>query len=333
MIDLVVENHKKRVGAKRVFAGFIVMLMLAGTNASADELVVKEAFVQRPDAKLYTRQICPQKQDSPARQLVFSHGLTYSSHEFDVDVKDYSLARFFARQGYCVWLFDVTGYGQSSRPTDGFSVDTNSAAQDLKAVVAHVRKTTKVDKVSLFGWSWGTVVAARMASNKPDWVKNMVLYAPIYIRLGSTPPKAAWHENTWRHAASDFQQVDSGQGKKGTIDYDIVEEVVAATFLSNSWRFDGHSSPNGGRRDLLTSGNKALFDMKKLLGPVLLIGGSKDPLLNWPKLNEGFAQIAQRPGNKLIKIEGGSHILMLEKPHYQTFRNHALTFINQTWAL
>ncbi|NQZ07008.1 MAG: alpha/beta fold hydrolase [Algicola sp.] len=317
----------------RIFAGFIIMLMLAGTSAWADELVVKEAFVQRPDAKLYTRQICPQKQAlsekaSPARQLVFAHGLTYSSHEFDVDVKDYSLARFFAKQGYCVWLFDVTGYGQSSRPTNGFVVNTDYAAQDLKAVVAHVRNTTKVDKVSLFGWSWGTVVAARMASHQPDWVQNMVLYAPIYIRLGSEPPKAAWHENTWQHAASDFQQ-----NAKGAIDYQIVEEVVAATFLSNSWRFDGHSSPNGGRRDLLTSGNKALFDMKKLLPPVLLIGGSKDSLLNWPKLNEGFAQIAQRPGNKLIKIDGGSHILMLEKPHYKTFRTHALTFINKTWAL
>lgn len=313
---------------KKIFAGFIVMSTLANTNVSADELVVKEAFVQRPDAKLYTRQICPQKSDSRTRQLVFSHGLTYSSHEFDVDVKDYSIARFFAKQGYCVWLFDVTGYGQSSRPADGFSVDTNSAAQDLKAIVAHVRNTTKVDQVSLFGWSWGTVVAARMASNQPDWVQNMVLYAPIYIRLGSTPPKAAWHENTWQHAAGDFQQ-----NAEGAIDYNVVEEIVAATFLSNSWRFDGRSSPNGGRRDLLTSGNKALFDMKKLLPPVLLIGGSKDPLLNWPKLNEGFSQIAQRPGNKLIKIEGGSHILMLEKPYYKTFRDHALKFINKTSAL
>ena len=311
----------------RVLAGFIVMSALVTTNVTAGELVVKEAFVKRPDAKLYTRQICPQKQTTPTRQLVFSHGLTYSSHEFDVDVKDYSIARFFANQGYCVWLFDVTGYGQSSRPVDGFSVNTNSAAQDLKAVVAHVRSTTKVDKVSLFGWSWGTVVAARMASNQPDWVQNMVLYAPIYIRLGSTAPKDAWHENTWQHAAGDFQHDENG-----SIDYNIVEKVVAATFLSNSWRFDGHSSPNGGRRDLLTSGNKALFDMNKLLPPVLLIGGSKDPLLNWPKLNEGFAQIAERPGNQLIKIQGGSHILMLEKNHYKTLRADALKFINQTWA-
>jgi pimeloyl-ACP methyl ester carboxylesterase len=326
----------KYSGLTSVF--FSSMMMLAGTNASAGELVEKEAFIQRLDAKLYTRQICPQDpvhQKSTTqvkapqyRQLIFAHGLTYSSHEFDVDVKDYSLARFFAKQGYCVWLFDVTGYGQSSRPADGFIVDTDFAVQDLKAIVQHVRKTMSVDKISLFGWSWGTIVAARMASDRPDWVQNMVLYAPIYSRLGSNPPKDAWHQNTWKHAASDFVLDD-----KTDIDYRFVDEVVAATFLSNCWRFDGRSSPNGGRHDLLTNSGKMLFDMSKILSPVLLIGGSKDPLLNWPKLNQGFAQIAQQPGNKLIKLDGGSHILMLEKAQYQTFRTHSLRFLNQTWAL
>lgn len=302
-----------------------VLLMVTVMPASANDLVIEENFIERNNEKIYARQICPGKNIEKYPQLVFSHGLTYSSHEFDVNVKDYSLARYFAKAGYCVWLFDVTGYGQSSRPADGFMVDSDYAAADLKAVVEHVVKRSKTEKVSLFGWSWGTVVASRFAVKQPELVKKLVLFAPIYKRLGGSAPVEAWHQNTWQHAAGDFQTESNG-----LIDFNLVEKAVAHTFLSNCWRFDGDSSPNGGRRDLLGSNGRPLFAMKEITNPVMLIGGSKDPLLDWPKLREGFAYIAKRPGNQLVEIKGGSHILMLEKPYYQTFREQILSFLKQT---
>lgn len=40
------------------------------------------------------------------KNILLIHGVTYSSHEFDIDYEDYSLVRFLAREGYTVWRLD-----------------------------------------------------------------------------------------------------------------------------------------------------------------------------------------------------------------------------------
>ena len=85
------------------------------------------------------------------------HGLTYSSHEFDVDYKDYSLSRFLARNGYNVWLLDITGYGQSDPIENGFIADSNYAAEDIHAAVKFISEQNGQRKIDILGWSWGTV--------------------------------------------------------------------------------------------------------------------------------------------------------------------------------
>ncbi len=44
--------------------------------------------------------------EKPRRNILLTHGVTYSSYEFDVDYRDYSLARFLAGEGYAVWRLD-----------------------------------------------------------------------------------------------------------------------------------------------------------------------------------------------------------------------------------
>ena len=39
---------------------------------------------------------------APDRNILLVHGLTYSSHEFDINYQDYSLVRLLAREGYAV---------------------------------------------------------------------------------------------------------------------------------------------------------------------------------------------------------------------------------------
>lgn len=63
----------------------------------------------------------------PQRQILLVHGLTYSSHEFDVNYADYSLARYLAARGFAVWTFDVAGYGDSQEVEDGFMPNSDYA--------------------------------------------------------------------------------------------------------------------------------------------------------------------------------------------------------------
>lgn len=254
------------------------------------------------------------------KQVLLVHGLTYSSHEFDVNVGDYSLARYLARQGYAVWTVDIGGYGRSQEMKDGFKPNSAYAAEDIAAAARKILEISGAKKLDVLGWSWGTVTSALFAEKYPDLVNKLVLYAPILTGLGEADVKNPFNHNTWEHAAGDFQT-----GPDGQIDYAIVEPEVVNAFQSGAWRYDKDSSPNGGRKDLLVKPDRLLISFDKLKAPTLVIGGDKDPYLNLPALEK---EIAKLPGGSRFElIPGAAHAMMMEKPYYKRFREIVAEFL------
>jgi pimeloyl-ACP methyl ester carboxylesterase len=253
------------------------------------------------------------------KPILFAHGLTYSSHEFDVDYADYSLVRYFANNGYTVWLLDIAGYGSSAAVTDGFLPDSDYAAEDIAAAVRLIAQKSGVAKVDVLGWSWGTVTSGRFAAKYPDLVNKLVLYAPIVAGVVEVQVTDAFNANTWPHAAGDFQ-VNADK----TINFSIIEPPVAHTFLSNSWRYDGKGSPNGGRRDLLVAPTERLIPTADIKAPTLLILGDKDDYVSVALAEEALATLEN---GKLKVISGGAHAMMMEKPYYREFRESILEFL------
>ncbi|MGI6782887.1 MAG: alpha/beta fold hydrolase [Aminivibrio sp.] len=254
-----------------------------------------------------------------AGQLLMVHGLTYSSHEFDVDAGDYSLARFFASKGWSVWLLDIAGYGSSGEVENGFLPNSDYAAEDIAAAAALILKESGQKKLDVLGWSWGTVTGGRFAARYPEMVRKIVLYAPIVAGLGEYEVTAPFNKNTWEDAAGDFQTAEGG-----AIDYEITEPAVVATFLSNCWRYDGKGSPNGGRKDLLVSGDKRLIPTSAIKSPALVITGDRDPYVTVELCKEAAAELK---GSTLKVIRGASHAMMMEKPYYKEFREAVLDFL------
>ena len=230
----------------------------------------------------------------PQRQILLVHGLTYSSHEFDVNYADYSLARYLAARGFAVWTFDVAGYGDSQEVEDGFMPNSDYAAEDAAAAAAEILKVSGQ--------------------------KKLVLYAPIMVGLGAAEVKVPFNHNTWLHAAGDFQTT-----KDGAIDYSIVDPQVVAVFQSNCWRYDKDSSPNGGRRDLLVSAETPLIDPASIQVPTLVIGGDKDPYLNLDSMRAAMDKLPS--GSKLEIMPGAAHAMMMEKPYYKEFRQKVVEFL------
>lgn len=279
-----------------------------------------ESFpLERAGIKLYLQRLCVAG-ESPARQILLVHGLTYSSHEFDVNVADYSLARYLARRGFAVWSVDVAGYGRSSEVKDGFLPNSAYAAEDLAAAAAKIIEVSGQKKLDVLGWSWGTVTGALLAINHPEMVSKLVLYAPILTGLGQAEVNNPYNHNTWEHAAGDFQT-----GPDGEIDYAIAEPAVVNAFQSNAWRYDRDSSPNGGRRDLLVKNDEILIPFDKIKVPTLAIGGDKDPYLNLPVLEKEIAKLPD--GSRFALIPGAAHAMMMEKPYYKQFREQVADFL------
>jgi pimeloyl-ACP methyl ester carboxylesterase len=253
------------------------------------------------------------------KPILFIHGLTYSSHEFDVDYGDYSLVRYFANNGYTVWLLDIAGYGSSGEVTDGFIPNSDYAAEDIAAAVQLITQVSGIPQIDVLGWSWGTVTGGRFAAKYPELVNKLVLYAPIVAGLADVQVTDPFHANDWYHAADDFQvKADK------TIDFAIVEPPVAHIFLSNCWRYDGKGSPNGGRRDLLVAPTERLIPTGDIKAPTLLILGDKDPYVSVALAEEALGTLEN---GKLKVINGAAHAMMMEKPSYREFRESILEFL------
>lgn len=256
----------------------------------------------------------------PERNILLTHGVTYSSHEFDLACKDYSLARFLAREGWAVWRLDIAGYGRSDAVDDGFLPDSDYAAEDVRAAAERIAEESGEKKTDLLGWSWGTVTAGRFAARHPELVRRLVLYAPILTGIGREEVTEPFHRNSREHAEEDFQKRPDG-----SLDFDTTESAVIELYCSNCLRYDGETSPNGGRRDICVERERDLIPLEKIAVPTLVICGDRDPYLNYERLDGCLARLPK--GSARTVIPGGAHMLMLEKPYYREFRTKVAAFL------
>lgn len=279
--------------------------------------------LERNDIKLHLDCVW-EKGTDPAKSILLIHGVTYSSHEFDIDYEDYSLVRFLAREGYAVWRLDIAGFGQSEEVEDGFMPDSDYAAEDINAAVEMLLQETGLDRIDVLGWSWGTVTVSRFASAHPERINKLILYAPILSGVGEYTVTEPFHHNTWEHAADDFQRTSDG-----LIDDTITDPVIREWWCSSCWHYDGESSPNGGRKDVCVDSSVELIDLTRISTPTLVICGDQDPYLNYDLVNSCLDSLPD--GSSLEIIPGGSHMVYLEKPYYREFQNLLLKYLNQSY--
>ena len=258
--------------------------------------------------------------ETPEKNILLTHGVTYSTHEFDIDYKDYSLVRRLAREGYAVWRLDIAGYGQSVDVADGFLPDSFYAAEDIRAAADKIAQESGQYRLDLLGWSWGTVTAGRFAARYPEYLNKLVLYAPILSGIGEEEISEPFHHNSWEHAAGDFQFAEDG-----SFDHMITDPVMIELFCSSCWHFDGEYSPNGGRREICVSESRKLIDLPKISAPTLIICGDRDPYLNDKLVNSSLEYLPE--GSRLEVISGGAHAVFLEEPFYQDFQERLIRFL------
>jgi pimeloyl-ACP methyl ester carboxylesterase len=235
----------------------LFLILLAASSAVAADIVTRDFPLERNGVKLFLERY-QEEGRGDAGQILLVHGLTFSSHEFDLDFEDYSFARYLAREGYSVWLLDIAGYARSGEVSDGFMPDSDYAAEDINAAVDLILAETKTPP-DLLGWSWGTVTGGRFAAKYPEKLRKLVLYAPIVAGLAHYDVTDAFKTEAWKGAAEDFQL-----GGDGKIDPAITDPGVVDLFNKNTEKYDSRPVPNGGRRDLLVSSNNRLIPTPRL---------------------------------------------------------------------
>ncbi len=148
----------------------------AVTNIVAEEIMIAS---DTPGIALFVRN--KRRADlatfTSEKTILFVAGSTYpASTSFDLPLAGMSWMDHLASGGYDVYLVDIRGYGNSTRPPEMAMpaadnapiVRTAVAVRDIATTVAFIRSRRGIGKVNLIGWSWGTTQMASYTNGLKD---------------------------------------------------------------------------------------------------------------------------------------------------------------------
>lgn len=281
---------------------------------------------------------------SAEKTVLFVHGTTFPSEStFDLEVGGTSWMDYIARHGYDVYLVDVRGYGQSTRPaaTPATALGTGAhAIADVGAAVDFIRQRRGVERVNLLGWSLGTITMGRYAATHPEHVHKVVLYAPAWLRAtptatGTGPePRAAPPAEptpTYRHINVAATRARWLQGVPEDKQRDLIppgwfEAWVAATSATDPW---GAAQippvlrvPNGPVIDRIRARQSGAlpYEPANIRAPILLVKAEWDIDTPASMAQALFPLLVNAPYKQYLEIGEGTHSVMLERNRMQLFR-------------
>ena len=313
-------------------------------TSQAEFKVVTESYMIQshdPGIQLYVRNKRPEgtAQFSGQKTLLYVHGTTQAaSSTFDLPLDGFSWMDYIARRGYDVYLVDLRGYGRSTRPPEMEKpaaenppiVRTDVAVRDVGAAVDHILVRRGVTKLNLMGWSWGTAIMGRYATQNSDKVNRLVLYAPGWTRkapASSSPePLGAYQAWTMEQARSRLQTGAPEEKKKDLMPAAWFEAWSAATLATDPVGAKQTPpvvrTPNGNVQDgrEYWMAGKPLWEPSEIRAPTLIVVGEWDARTSVTGAQAVFGKLTNAPSKRLVQIGEGTHLVFLEKNRIQLFR-------------
>jgi pimeloyl-ACP methyl ester carboxylesterase len=319
---------------KRIALAFLAGALVAGCAATTQQsstasITTTEHWVQGVSAadgkpiRLYVREkhaasVDPSAAAKQGKVVLLAHGAgTPGSVAFDLQVpgakgRTYSMMDDLASRGFDVFTVDFQNYGRSDRHPCGLCVTTQAAANDVNAVIDHVRKLRGVEKVHLLGWSWGTTIAGLYAMQNPQKVNRLVLYAPpVHTGPRGEVPTAQFRVTTIKNSQDLFEAAASDP-----------EAVDAWAREVDKWM---PNPPNGVFADL--NGKMPITDPKKIAHPTMIILGDLDRAtpITQPNLPVFFMDLPNKD-KQFIIVPNAGHALVAQKARGRLYDESAKWF-------
>jgi pimeloyl-ACP methyl ester carboxylesterase len=316
--------------------------LAAGISQAELKLVTDSYMIpsRDPGIQLHVRNKRPEGmiQFSPEKTLLYVHGTSQAaSSTFDLPLDGLSWMDYIAQHGYDVYLVDLRGYGGSTRPPEMEKpaaenppiVRTDVAVEDVAATVDHILARRGVTKLNLMGWSWGTTIMGRYATQNSDKVNRLVLYAPAWTSeapAGTQAPLGAYQTWTMEQARSRLQNGPAEEKKKDLMPVAWFEAWSAAALATDPAGTKQTPpvvrTPNGSvqdTRDYWQAG-KPLWEPSEVKAPTLIAVGEWDAGTTAPVSAQAvFGKLNNALYKRLVQIGHGTHLLFLEKNRIQLF--------------
>jgi pimeloyl-ACP methyl ester carboxylesterase len=323
----------------------LCLLALTGwcymSHAAQSSIVTEESMIESADAgiRLFVRNKHPaaMTQYRNEKTVLYVHGATQAaSSTFDLEIDRESWMDHIARHGYDVYLVDLRGYGRSTRPPEfARPAEDNSpvvrsdvALRDVASAIDYILQRRHLSGLNLVGWSWGTVLVGRYASEHKDRVHKLVLYAPVWLHDPTGPAPALGAYRTWTMTdARKILQAGAPESRRGDL---LAPEVFAAWSAAET-----ATDPEGARqsppvvrtpngiyaddRDFWTAG-KAPWEPSEITAPTLVAVGDWDGITPPGRARAVFDKLVNAPQRRLVQIGEATHIVLLERNRLQLYR-------------
>ena len=320
---------------------------MAGSRPMAETRPLRVAAANAPDLMLGILETRSERLDRRLPPVLLVHGATLGANLFDLPRAGYSLMSWLASKGRAVYAVDIRGFGTSlggkvmDAPADAHPpfASAGEAVSDIRAAVDLVLARERVEAVDLVGFSWGTITSARYATENPETVRRLALYAPLYAEVNRpwldriADPHDCARLNpsigSYRLVAKadlvarwngDLPTDDPSVYREADLP-DVVFEVFAALDpRARSSDVPAFRCPSGPLADLVRVFNgRPLYDPRKLSMPTLLVRGSDDTTSTDTDARRLLADVGATEKSYGV-IAPGSHFLILEKNRSELYQ-------------
>ncbi|MAG95971.1 MAG: alpha/beta fold hydrolase [Alphaproteobacteria bacterium] len=301
-----------------------------------------------PGQRLHLRERLPQGKTARTveRAVICMHGATMAGGIFDLPVAGYSWLERLAGAGFASYALDARGYGGSGRPPQmAEPADQNApfaraaeVIEDLAEAVDFVRERCGVERISLIGYSWGTVISGLFVTTYPGLVDRLVLAAPVYNSRNEpwlkvvTDPDDVGRFNPALGAyrlVSESDTIKRWNSQIGPADPSewrdpAMLDALVADFMGTDPEAEGLDPPavrvpNGVLRDVFEIFNeRPLYAAAEVTLPTLVIRGADDPESTDPDAR-GLYDALGASEKRYVVIGNGSHFLFGERHGWQLF--------------
>jgi len=308
-------------------------------QAQAPSLVTEEFMVPARDAgiELFVRNKRPEGLNAftPGRTLLFVHGATYPAHTaFDLPLGGLSWMDYIAGRGFDVWCMDIRGYGRSTRPPEMAQppeanppiVRGETAVADIGSVAAFIRQRRSLPRLVHMAWSWGCATQGRFAADNPQLVERLVLYAPRWLREGTSlaaanrpAPSGAYRTVTQAQARERWYAGVPQDKRTALIPPGWFEHWAGVTWATDPEGMRRNPAviraPNGVQLDgqEYWEAGKPFYDPAKITAPTLLVVAEWDRDTPPAMAAALFLLLTSSPGKRLVMLAEGTHSIVMER--------------------
>src|SRR6185369_7080549 len=269
-------------------------------------------FVEVEGGRIWYRSNGDRHTDRPA--LVGVHGGPGVPHEYLLPLTALSGERR-------VILYDQLDVGKSDKPGDPKNWTMPRFVTEIEAL----RKALKLERIHLFGNSWGGTIAAEYAIGRPEGLSSLTLSGPLL----STSRWIADNDDYIRALSQEAQDALARSGGRGA-DHDPKVAAAIAEYnrrhlcRADPWPDFLEAAMNGtntavyntmwGPTEFICTGTLQRYDctarLSHIQAPTLIICGQYDEAA--PTSCHAFSKLI--PGAQLAVIPNASHLPHIERP-------------------